>query len=309
MSLSSTPPRPRVRRARPRARGHGIFLAHSWRLQRSIVKTSYAVNGRGAPWAAHGTYLARDGARREGEEDRGFDAVRSDVDLTSTPRGWQKAGDVRLWKVIVSPEHGARLDLPAHTRALVVQMERDLGTPLEWAAIDHYNTGHPHVHLLVRGRDSEGRPLEIAPTYIKTGLRVRSEELATDVLGFRSERERLAARGQTVERMQVTEIDRALLRRADPQGLVTYEGPRLRTRYGTEARLQEMRRLQFLTGLGLAEKVGARTWRLLPGMEPALRQAQLAGDVIKSRARHLAQLSDPRMPLVVTPIEAGTRVA
>ena len=61
-----------------------------------------------------------------------------------------------------------------------------------------------------------------------------------------------------------------------------------------------MRRLQFLTGLGLAEKVGARTWRLLPGMEPALRQAQLAGDVIKSRARHLAQLSDPRIPLVVT---------
>jgi len=231
------------------------------------------------------------------------------VDLTATLRGWQQAGDARLWKFIVSPENGAHLDLASHTRALVAQMERDLDTPLEWAAIDHHNTGHPHVHLLVRGRDTEGRPLEIAPTYLKTGLRVRSEELATRVLGLRSEREHLAARGQAVERMRVTEVDRALLRRADPQGLVTYEGPRPRTRYGTEARLQEMRRLQFLTGLGLAEKVGARTWRLLPGMEPALRQAQLAGDVIKSRARHLAQLSDPRIPLVVTPIEAGTRVA
>ena len=164
MSLSSTPPR--RRRSRPRARGHGILLAHSWRLQRSIVKTSYAGNGRGAPWTAHGTYLARDGARREGEEGRGFDAVRSDVDLISTLREWQKAGDVRLWKFVVSPEHGARLDLPAHTRTLVVQMERDLGTPLEWTAVDHYNTGHPHVHLLVRGRDREGRPLEIAPAYL-----------------------------------------------------------------------------------------------------------------------------------------------
>src|SRR5439155_2112284 len=74
------------------------------------------------------------------------------------------------------------------------------------------------------------------------------------------------------------------------------------------ARLQELRRLRFLEGLGLTEKVGTRTWRLLPGMEPALRQAQRAGDIIASRARHLAHLSDPRLPVVVTTIEAGTRV-
>ena len=305
MSLSSAPPRPRVRRARPRARGHGIFLAHSWRLQRSIVKTSYAVNGRGAPWAAHGTYLARDGARREGEEGRGFDAVRSDVDLTSTLRGWQKAGDVRLWKVIVSPEHGARLDLPAHTRALVVQMERDLGTPLEWAAIDHYNTGHPHVHLLVRGRDGDGRPLEIAPAYIRTGLGARSEELATNVLGFRSEREHLAARGQTVERMRFTDIDRELLRRADGRGWVTALGPRAGTRSPDEARLQELRRLHFLEGLGLAARVGARVWELLPTLEPALRRAGRLDQAQTRRTRGQGHLADPGLPLVATASGAG----
>jgi len=294
MSLSSTPPR--RRRSRPRARGHGILLAHSWRLQRSIVKTSYAGNGRGAPWTAHGTYLARDGARREGEEGRGFDAVRSDVDLISTLREWQKAGDVRLWKFVVSPEHGARLDLPAHTRTLVVQMERDLGTPLEWTAVDHYNTGHPHVHLLVRGRDREGRPLEIAPAYLRTGLRTRSRELATDVLGFRSEREHLAARGQTVERMQLTEIDRELLRRADDRGWVTDEGPRPGTRSRDVARLQELRRLHFLEGLGLATKVGARAWELLPTLESALRRAGRADQAHKRWTRRQAHLAD----LVVT---------
>src|SRR5438309_3545224 len=295
-------------RSRPGARGRGVFFPPRGRFQRSTVKASWARNGRAASWAAHGTYLAREGAQREGERGRGFDAERNDVDLAATLREWQKARDERLWKFIVSPEHGARLDLPAHTRALVAQMELDLGTRLEWAAIDHYNTGHPHVHLLVRGRDQQGRPLEIAPTYIKAGLRARSEEQATRVLGLRNEREHLAARGQTVERMQLTEVDRALLRRADSQRLVTYEGPRPRTRYGEEARLHEIRRLQFLVGLGLAEKVGTRTWRLWPTMEPALRQAQLAGDIIKSRARHLGHLSDPRMPLVVTTIEAGTRI-
>src|SRR3989475_2476521 len=143
------PPAPRgARRGRWGARLHGSRLGRGRaflggvdaRWQRSTVKTSYARNGRGASWAAHGTYLAREGAQREGAKGRGFDAERDDVDLTATLRGWQQAGDVRLWKFIVSPENGARLDLASHTRALVAQIERDLGTPLEWAAIDHHNT-------------------------------------------------------------------------------------------------------------------------------------------------------------------------
>src|SRR5437870_12570187 len=114
MSLRSTPPRPRVHRPRPGALGQGVPLAHGWRLQRSIVNWSYTGNTRGASWAAHARYLAR-GARRDGAKGLGFDAVRDDVDLVATCRGWQKAGDVRLWKFVVSPEHGARLDLRAHT--------------------------------------------------------------------------------------------------------------------------------------------------------------------------------------------------
>ncbi len=278
------------------------------RLQRSAVKASYARNLRGSSWAAHGTYLAREGAQREGAKGRGFDAEHDDVNLTDTLGQWQQAADRRLWKFIVSPEHGARLDLRAHTRALVAQMERDLGTTLEWAAIDHHNTDNAHVHLLVRGRDAEGRPLEIAPEYLRSGLRARSQELATDALGWRSEREHLDARAQAVERTQFTELDRALLRRADADRLVTYEGPRPRTRHGQEARLQELRRLEFLERMGLAQKVGTRTWRLSPVLEPTLRQAQLAGDIIKSRARHVSHLSDARLPLVVTTLAPGARV-
>jgi len=112
------------------------------------VKASYSRNGRSASWAAHGTYLAREGAQREGGKGRGFNAEREGIDLTATLRGWQRAGDARLWKFIVSPEHADRLDLKAHARALVSQMERDLETRLEWVAIDHYNTDNPHVDRL-----------------------------------------------------------------------------------------------------------------------------------------------------------------
>jgi hypothetical protein len=69
-----------------------------------------------------------------------------------------------------------------------------------------------------------------------------------------------------------------------------------------------MQRLQFLGRVGLAEKIGSRTWRLSSMIEPALRQAQLAHDIIKSQARHLAHVSDPHMPFVVTTLAPGTRV-
>src|SRR3989442_14332743 len=159
-----------------RGRGRAFLTGVDARWQRSTVKASYSRNGRSASWAAHGTYLAREGAQREGGKGPGFSAEREGIDLPATLRGGQRAGDARLWKFIVSPEHADRLDLKAHARALVSHMERDLGTHLEWVAIDHYNTDNPHVHLLVRGRDARGQALQIHPDYLKQGIRRRRSE-------------------------------------------------------------------------------------------------------------------------------------
>src|SRR2546425_2674782 len=289
-----------------RGRGRAFLTGVDARWQRSTVKASYSRNGRSASWAAHGAYLAREGAQREGGKGRGFGAEREGIDLTATLRGWQRAGDARLWKFIVSPEHADRLDLKAHSRALVSHMERDLGTRLEWVAIDHYNTDNPHVHLLVRGRDARGRGLRIHPDYLRQGIRRRSQDLATQALGYRSEREIVQARGHSIERLHFTDVDRALIRHGGPRGLVTLDGRLPRSPAAREFRRQELRRLQVLEGLGLAEKVWTRTWRLSPQLETTLRQAQITGDIIKARARHQARLSDPHVPVVVTEIEPGT---
>src|SRR5206468_12914699 len=72
------------------------------------------------------------------------------VDLPKELSRWQRAGDPRLFKLIVSPEAGSEIDLREHARAVMRDVERDLGTPLEWMAIDHHNTDHPHVHIVLR---------------------------------------------------------------------------------------------------------------------------------------------------------------
>jgi Protein of unknown function (DUF3363) len=175
-------------------------------------------------------------------------------------------------------------------------------------AIDHYNTDNPHVHLLVRGLNARGQVLQIHPDYVKQGIRRRSQDLATQVLGYRSEREIVQSRGQAVERVRFTDVDRALIQQGGSRGLVTIDGPSPNAPATRAFRQQELRRLQVLEDLGLAEKVSTRTWRLSPQLEEALRQAQLSGDIIKARARHQARLSDPRLPVVVTQIEAGTLI-
>jgi type IV secretory pathway VirD2 relaxase len=272
------------------------------------VKVSYARNkGRGA-WRAQGRYLRRTGAQREGERGLGFDANRDDVDLPDRLDAWQKARDQRLWKIVVSPEAGDRVDLRDHARRLVAQMEADLGTRLEWAAIDHHDTDHPHVHIVVRGVDQEGKPLFISREYVRSGIRARSQELLTRALGHRHELDRKLERERAVDAPRITEIDRSLLDRAGADGVISFEVGTPASDAPQERRIQDLRRLHYLEGLGLAERLGRKRWRLSPNLAPALRQIQVAGDIQKSVARSYALVTDRHAPLVFTRMESGVEV-
>src|SRR3546814_142520 len=111
-------------------------------------------------------------------------------------------------------------DLKPLTRRLMARVEEDLGTKLDWVAVDHYNTGHPHTHVIVRGKDERGKDLIIARDYISHGLRERASELVDLDLGPRSDHvieQRLRAE---VEQERLTSIDRTMLREADTDILV-----------------------------------------------------------------------------------------
>src|SRR3546814_1527129 len=98
--------------------------------------------------------------------------------------------DRHHFRFIVSPEDAADMqDLRAFARDLARQMESDLGTRLEWIAVDHWNTDNPHVHLLVHGVDEAGADLVISRDYISRGLRSRGEALVSPELGTQPEQE------------------------------------------------------------------------------------------------------------------------
>src|SRR3546814_3374351 len=70
-------------------------------------------------------------------------------------------------------------DLRSFTRELMADAAKDLGTELDWVAVDHWNTDNPHIHVLVRGVASDGTDLVIDRGYISEGLRFRAEERLT----------------------------------------------------------------------------------------------------------------------------------
>src|SRR5208283_3191458 len=72
-----------------------------------------------------------------------------------------------------------------YVRRLMATLERDLGRKVEWAAVNHFDTSHPHAHIVVRGIDRDGRELRIDRSYISAGMRWRAQELATEELAPR----------------------------------------------------------------------------------------------------------------------------
>lgn len=147
----------------------------------------------------------------------------------------------------------------------MARMEHDLGTRLDWVAVDHHNTGHPHTHIIVRGKDSRGGDLVIAPDYVKSGMRRRAEEIVTETLGPRRDIELARSRQSEVRRDRLTGIDRALL--ADIEGSEFRIAKDASTPAGRFDRSLRLQRLAHLKGRELAKETGPGHWQLKPGWD------------------------------------------
>ena len=108
-------------------------------------------------------------------------------------------------------EKGAGSTFTKYASELVREMEKDLGTGLDYLAVNHYNTDNPYVHLIVRGRNERGKDLVIGRDYLSSGVRNRAQEIATSRLGRRSELEIQDGLVAEFKPQRFTGIDRELL--------------------------------------------------------------------------------------------------
>ncbi|MFC3070474.1 DUF3363 domain-containing protein [Phenylobacterium soli] len=240
--------------------------------------------GRGGALGLHLGYLQREGVTREGERGELFGPDGTPAEGAGFAA--RCAEDRHHFRFIVAPEDAEQmLDLRAFARDLMRQAERDLGTSLDWVAVDHWNTAQPHLHILVRGRRDTGEDLVIARDYIAEGLRARARALVTLELGPRSERDIARAHDRDVAAERWTGLDRDLTARVDRQGLVDVRADQ---RSRDPRGLARLARLRTLARLGLAGEAAPGRWRLAADAEPTLRELGQRGDVIARIHRALA---------------------
>lgn len=235
--------------------------------------------------STHLRYIEREGVGRDGEPGKAYDPLSDDADLSAFEERGRE--DRHQFRFIVSPEDAEHLDdLCTYTRHLMDRMEADLGTRLEWVAVDHWNTDNPHTHIVLRGKDDTGKDLIISRDYISQGMRERASELATEWLGPRTELEIQRGMAREVDQERWTGLDRTLQREA-VDGLVRTAHleaePRLQRR-----RLLLMGRLQRLQRMGLANEIQTGVWVVHAEAEPTLRAMGERGDIIRTLQRAMS---------------------
>ena len=285
--------------------------------RRVVVKVSIKPIGRSgfAAFRKHLDYIQRDGTDETGKRaeiyGRGVEEIESQklesqldvVEQKSDQKALTKAfadscrNDRHHFRIIVSPEDGQELsDLKAYTRDLVAQMEQDLDTKLEWVAADHYDTGQPHTHLIIRGVRDNGKDLVIPRKYIAHTLRERAQELVETELGPVSELQGRVRMARTIEAQSATKLDTTLEGKMEG-GVIDMSEPVPKGRVWH--RQLQVRRLRALERMGLAERLGSGRWAVDPSFTQTLRDMHGRTQMVKAIHRSLEQ-SGQSVPFVTS---------
>ena len=294
--------KPRTGRFNARGRGAKIVKTfpadNGWKLDassgqrmrmRRVVVKARVVKLRGPQSRAgyaHLRYLQRDGVSREGEPGRLYSR---DLKHADGNKFLDRAeGDRHQFRFIVAPEDGIEVgDLRTFTRELMAQMEKDLDTELEWVAVDHHNTGHPHSHVVVRGVTDDGKILNIAGDYIARGIRYRASEILTRELGLQSELEVQQQLDREVDLERFTRLDRELVQQAGETLEIDTRLSQEDGAFGDAQRYRLLKRLKKLERMGLATERETGRWTLDGRLEKTLRAMGERGDIVKTMHREM----------------------
>ncbi|WP_114969410.1 DUF3363 domain-containing protein [Rhodoferax ferrireducens] len=275
-------PGSRLGRGHVAARFTGQSLSATSRRATVKVRLVYLKQAGARSTITHLRYIEREGVGREQDTGKAYGPTTDEVDLP----GFEERGreDRHQFRLIVSPEDAEQLeDLRTYTRHLMGRMEADLGSRLDWVAVNHWNTDNPHTHIVLRGKDDTGKDLIISQAYITRGMRERAGELSTEWLGPRTELEIQRTLLREVDQERWTSLDRMLQREAR-DGLNHVDqpasDPKLR-----QQRVLQVGRLQRLQRMGLATEERPSVWAVHADAERVLRAMGERGDIIRTMQR------------------------
>src|ERR1700761_5114320 len=195
--------------------------------RRAIVNVRYSNAKTPGGWKAHGIYVERESAKgRDATDGKQYGAdkevqtpdpdrlgLAQEHSLDSLAGQWQKAGDERIFKIIISPEDPT-VNFERTACDMIARIEQHTGAPVEWAGVVHRNTDHPHAHLIVRGKLPSGEALKLPPMLIRKSLREAAQASLTRQLGPRTMEDIQRQKQIELTANRATPLDRRIAGRA-----------------------------------------------------------------------------------------------
>lgn len=145
-----------------------MIVRHSY-ISVQTKRKAFGVSLKAARGLAIGTALAhikyiqhRPGRDRDEGGREVFSGRDDDADVTQFKkliREYDGNGAV-VHKITLSPEVTPE-DPKAYTREVMRNLGSDKGRDLNWIAVSHKNTDHPHIHVVVFGRDEHGQTIRL----------------------------------------------------------------------------------------------------------------------------------------------------
>jgi hypothetical protein len=169
------------------------------------------------------------------------------------------------FKFIISPER-SDINLKVLTETLVQKINTLYGLDVYYQAAAHYDTAHPHVHLLINGVDKNGRDIERFPKdFIKHTLRTMAQDVCTSLAGYRTVEEVRQSKSDLYKSNRFTWLDKAIQasawKRETKSNAIIFPHDSISVK----------KRLEYLSAIGLAQHTGGGRYALEAGWDETLK--------------------------------------
>ena len=188
-----------LRNKSPRRSSGGRGIRKTDARQKCVAKMQYS-NSIDAHRLQLEHYLVREGTERDGSRAKLYG-----TDLETYKQNMVE----KNFRIFLSPQSD-KVDLTDLTKRFITKLELQTGYKLYWQAANHYNTGHPHAHLLINGIDKNGKEITFPKDIVKTFMRETARTICTSQLGIRTREELDIEKERELTAPRFTKLDQRL---------------------------------------------------------------------------------------------------
>ncbi len=144
------------------------------------------------------------------DENSGFSKSKETI---SRQEAHEAFNEEAIFKLIISPEDPEVLN-KEYIRSVMTFIEKECGRKLDWIAVFHEEGDHPHAHIMISRTSSEGcswrYPLKLDRKLIYEKIRHYAQNLSTQILGRKPERDIRKNFYQTIHKIGIAAIDHVI---------------------------------------------------------------------------------------------------